>query len=210
MKKNKLFIIGLVTVFVALLSLTLVSSTFAKYVTTGTGSASARVAKWGFSPATIEFNDLFKESYTNVKSSVEGEKVIAPGTNGTATFAFGHDDTSGAPEVAYTLTVSTEGSSCDASIKNNKNIIWKLDNVACASWDDLLEKIAALAKNGKGTNEYEAGTLPTNFDGNAHTITWEWTFSADAEGDKADTNMGNATTLASVTLKITLTATQID
>ena len=35
MKKNKLFIAGLVTVFVALVSLTLVSSTWAKYTSNG-------------------------------------------------------------------------------------------------------------------------------------------------------------------------------
>lgn len=209
MKKNKLFIIGLVTVFVALLSLTLVSSTFAKYVTTGTGSASARVAKWGFSPATISFDNLFLESYDNVKSSTVGEKVIAPGTTGNATFAFGHDGTSGAPEVAYNLTVSTEGSEIADAIKNNANIKWKLDDGAYGTWDELLAAIKALSGDANGTKEYAAGTLPTNFDGNAHRITWEWKFSANDEGDEADTNMGNATELK-VTLKITVTATQID
>lgn len=210
MKKNKLFIIGLVTVFVALLSLTLVSSTFAKYVTTGTGSASARVAKWGFSSATIEFNDLFKESYTNVKSSVTGEKVIAPGTEGTATFAFGHDGTSGKPEVAYTLTVSTEGSDIANDIKNNTNIKWKLDDGAYGTWDELLAAIKALSGDANGTQEYAAGNLPAKLDGSTHTIAWIWEFSKDEAGDTADTDMGNATTLASVTLKITVTATQID
>lgn len=209
MKKNKLFIIGLVTVFVALLSLTLVSSTFAKYVTTGTGSASARVAKWGFSPATISFDNLFSDSYANVKSSDVNKKVIAPGTEGTATFTFGHDGTSGAPEVAYTLTVSTEGSEIADDIKNNANIKWKLDDGEYGTWDELLAAIKALSGETNGTQEYAAGTLPNKLDGTPHTIAWKWAFSANPEGDEADTAMGNATELK-VTLKITVTATQID
>lgn len=219
MKKNKLFIIGLVTVFVALLSLTLVSSTFAKYVTTGTGSASARVAKWGFKEVTMNLeNELFKNVYLtgtsetgtseNVKS---GAKVIAPGTEGSASFGFTYDKTGtvAAPEVAYTLTVSTEGSDIADEIKNNTNIKWKLDNGEFGTWDKLLAAIKALSGDTNGTKSYAAGELPTlNTDGKfMHTVKWIWEFGGN---DAADTSMGNAADLASVKLKITVTATQID
>ena len=47
MKKNKLFLLGLFVVFAAVLSLSLVSNTLAKYTTSDSGSDTARVAKWG-------------------------------------------------------------------------------------------------------------------------------------------------------------------
>ena len=46
MKRNKLFILGICTVMVALVSLSLVSGTWAKYTSTVSGSSAARVAKW--------------------------------------------------------------------------------------------------------------------------------------------------------------------
>lgn len=211
MKKNKLFIIGLVTVFVALLSLTLVSSTFAKYVTTGTGSASARVAKWGFKEVTMNLeSELFKDVYKtdeleNVKSAV---KVIAPGTEGSASFGFIYDATGvTTPEVAYNFTINATGN-CDETIKNNPSIKWYLDDTPY-SFDGLLDAIKALSGDSTGTKRYEAGTLPTlGADGNfMHTVKWVWEF--DGNDDK-DTAMGNATALAQVTLSIAVTATQID
>ena len=214
MKKNKLFIIGLVTVFVALLSLTLVSSTFAKYVTTGTGSASARVAKWGFKEVTMSLeNDLFKDVYKtgeseNVKSTA---KVIAPGTEGSASFGFTYDATGvTAPEVAYNFTIDATGS-CADEIKNNTSIKWYLDDTPY-SFDGLLAAIKALSGDSSGTKRYEAGTVPPLDTAGKfmHTVKWVWEFSKDAAGDAADTSMGNATTLAQVTLSITVTATQID
>ena len=48
MKKNKIFTLGLAIAFVFVLSLTLVSGTFAKYTSTVTGKDSAAVAKWAF------------------------------------------------------------------------------------------------------------------------------------------------------------------
>lgn len=212
MKKNKLFIIGLVTVFVALLSLTLVSSTFAKYVTTGNGSASARVAKWGFKEVTMNLeNDLFKKVYLtgtseNVKSTA---KVIAPGTEGSASFGFTYDKTGtiAAPEVAYKFTIEATGD-CDETIKNNPSIKWYLDE-AEYTFEGLLAAIKALSGNPTGTNTYEAGQLPTtDSDGKfMHTVKWVWEFDGN---DTGDTTMGNAAALAQVTLSITVTATQID
>lgn len=210
MKKNKLFIIGLVTVFVALLSLTLVSSTFAKYVTTGTGSASARVAKWGFKKVTMNLGtDLFNNIYTSTdgKESVKSTaKVIAPGTEGSASFGFTYDATGVTkPEVAYNFTIDATGT-CANEIKDNTSIKWYLDE-AEYTFDGLLAAIKALSGDPSGTKRYEAGTLPEDL---MHTVKWVWSFNVNETGDTADTDMGNAADLANVTLKITVTATQID
>ena len=68
MKKNKFFMLGIITVFVAILSLTFVSSTFARYTSQVSGTDSARVAiwKWSFTEdvqgtqSSLATIDLFK------------------------------------------------------------------------------------------------------------------------------------------------------
>lgn len=214
-----------------LLTTCVISGTFAKYVTSVDGTDSARVAKWGFTgESTITLDKLFKDTYQNngedtVKSSTD---VIAPGTSGEASFGFSYGGNSAvnAPEVAYQFKVDTTGSTCDDSIKNNENIVWSLDDHECKasddkkSWDVLLDKIQALQNNSENSNNYKPGELPTNFGSTTttHKVSWEWKFDdnsttkdeATNAQNKQDTGMGNAETLANVTLKITITATQID
>lgn len=234
MKKNKAMRLASALLVLTLLTTCAISSTFAKYVTKAEGTATARVAKWGFTQAaTIELDDLFKNAYSNddgvetVKSAVDEVDVIAPGTTNSATFGFTYGGETGitAPEVAYTFEISTTGSTCDDPIKNNTNIQWSLDGVLAkadgktdGSWDALLAAIEALDGN-KTDNKYEPNTLPEAFknaNANEHTVSWQWVFeTTTGEGqpatqDDTDTEMGNATDLADVTLKITVAATQVD
>ena len=212
MKKNKAMRLASALLVLTLLTTCAISSTFAKYVTKAEGQDTARVAKWGFTQeATIKLDELFKTAYDkNVQGAVD---VIAPGTTNSATFGFTYGGAAGAtaPEVAYTFTVSTDGSTCERSIKDNPNIQWKLDGGDWSSWDDLLAAIEALAGDNAG-NKYEAGTLPTAFGAtgdNTHTVSWQWKFDEN-DNDVTDTTMGNAPTLDNVTLKITVAATQVD
>ena len=220
MKKTKFMRAALLLLVLTLITSCFVGGTFAKYTTSAEGSDSARVAKWGFTEAaTIELNDLFKTAYdTTVSAQTD---VIAPGTTGSDTFQFtygGNTDVT-APEVAYTFVVSADESTCADSIKNNANIKWSLDGVLAkaddkteGSWDALIAAINALDGN-KPNDRYEPNTLPdafTTVGTNVHTVGWEWTFSTSEDADTTDTEMGNATDLANVTLKITVTATQID
>lgn len=230
MKKNKMMRTASGLLVATLLTTSIISGTFAKYVTTASGEDSARVAKWGFNDdASIELTDLFKDVYTNdnnnetVKSTTD---VIAPGTKGEANFKFtyGGDGKATAPEVAYTFKVDTTGSECDDSIKNNKNIVWKLDEGQWGTWDQLITAINALdgnveADTAKNTpaDYYAPNTLPTAFDvTKTHKVSWEWkfegtdTYDTDKSQDQYDTDMGNKTNLDKVTLKISVTATQID
>lgn len=145
-----------------------------------------------------------------------------------------------APEVDYTFSVSTAGSQCAISIQKNTNIKWYLDDELApayvstgeeadtsydeGSWNALLKAIEAL--DGDKT-KYDAGKLPEAFYGTPsdtnkkHTIGWKWAFDTEddtstteknemKDQDATDTAMGNADTLDNVTLKITITATQID
>lgn len=243
MKKNVMMRAASALGVAVLLSTCVISGTFAKYVTSSTGTSTAHVAKWGFeAPATISIDNLFTYTDSGVKSNDDGKVtgLIAPGTTNSAEFQFIYDTTSNnidKPEVAYTFTVSTTGSDCPDEIQNNPNIKWYFDgtitpaivnmadsskNKPQGSWESLLNQIKQLSGDFSGSCNYAAGTLPAsfysiNYDGaKKHTIGWEWAFEkdgTDAQKDAQnviDTALGNADALASVTLTITITATQID
>ena len=208
MRNNKMMRTAAGLLVATLLTSSVLFGTFAKYTSKSTGTDTARVARWGFNDTTsIEFDDLFKKSYDQ---NVTGEAdVIAPGTTNSAKFKFDYtgskNNAEKAPEVAYTFTVDTTGSSCDQTIQNNTSITWKLDNGKWGTWNELIAAIEALDGD---KAQYEAGTLPTEFTGTTeHEVAWKWEFDGN---DTEDTTMGNAETLANVTLKITVTATQID
>ena len=237
MKKNKVMRLASSLLVAALLTTSAVSGTFAKYVTSTTGTDTARVAYWGFKAqqeSSITLTNLFEKEYTNsstgtttVKSQNQAD-VMAPGTGSKESFSFVYVDYNKdgtqitAPEVDYTFTVSVDGSECDSDIKNNTNIQWKLDSGDWGTWDKLMTSIKSLSGDESGTKTYKAGELPTKFYGEEpdddieHTVYWQWVFETDTgDGqpdaqDKIDTAMGNAEDLADVTLKITVTATQID
>lgn len=211
MKKNKIMRFASALLVLAMLTTCVISGTFAKYTTNVEGTDTARVAKWGFkeAAASVTLDNLFKKTYDkNVEGAVD---VIAPGTTNSAQFGFTYDGT-GAPEVAYTFKIDTTGSVCADEIKNNPNIQWQLDGGTWGSWDELLTAIAAL--NTK--TDYAAGELPAAFSATVttHTVAWQWAFesagAAQAAQNTLDTKMGNKAALDAVTLKITVTATQID
>lgn len=232
MKKIKTMRFASVLLVLTLLSTCAISGTFAKYTTKAEGTDSARVARWGFTGGdSIVLTDLFKTAYDQNVQSNTG--VIAPGTTGSASFSFNYNDTQiNAPEVKYTFTISTEGSTIDESIKNNPNILWAVDD-KYGTWEDMLKAIASLAGN---TNDGDTATgsdntwtctgtfgpseLPHGFatTNTTHTVSWKWIFDENAKdketdtlnNDTGDTAMGNAADLANVTLKITATATQVD
>lgn len=221
MKKNKMMRAASALMVATLLTTSVISGTFAKYTTSANTQDSARVAVWGFQPTTINISNLFKNEYdSTVKSGdVYHYDVIAPGTTGSAIFGFTYGGSVDAPEVAYTFSVDTEGSSCSEFIENNPNILWKLDSGEWGKWEDLLSNIKGLSGNSSGTKEYAPGELPAAFNKTTyeHTVTWKWIFDENASNketttrntDTNDTEMGNDGT-AGVNLKITITATQKD
>lgn len=118
MKKNRVMRFASVILILTLLSTSVISGTFAKYVTTNSGSDTARVAKFG---VTIEVKDgegnvaeasdlkLFATSYATEDTAYEGElsvkssnqdRLVAPGTKGALSITI-----TGTPEVATRLAV---------------------------------------------------------------------------------------------------------
>ena len=229
--KNKFMRIAAVMLMLCLVTTCAISGTFAKYTTEATGEDTARVAYWGFTGenADIALTDLFKDTYsTDVKGAVD---VIAPGTTNSATFVFKYTDKSttvDAPEVAYQITVSTDGSECADAIKQNPNIVWKLGSTTFETttdaggttyaFDKLLAAIEALAGNAANGNTATAGVASYGPSADylpdittEQTITWEWIFDQAAGGedyDTGDTAMGNNPADLEVTIKITVNAVQ--
>lgn len=239
MKKNKMMRIASVLLVAVLLSTCAISGTFAKYTTSVNSKDNARVAYWGFQTSnSMDLDGFFDAAYDIVGdskkvASVDGADVIAPGTTSSATFAFAWDEEVSAygsnvavtgPEVAYTFTITVD-TVCDNLIKNNKNILWKLDTGEWGTFDALVASIKALSGEADGSADYQPNTLPAAFTANddLHTIEWKWiieganTYDLDDDPatpaltqDEYDTFMANAAELDDVSIKITITATQLD
>lgn len=187
MKKQRFFMLGIITVLVAVLSLTFVSSTFAKYTSTVTGNDSARVAKWawtytpGAEANTIKF-DLFNtvldsdgSAETDIKNA-DGT-IIAPGTQGSFELKFTNDSEVNAE---YSIKFNVENA-------NDIPVEFSTNNAHWGSLSDL----SAVVNMGEEASQ---------------TIYWRWVF----EGDNAkDTALGAAAT-ATVKVTATVTWTQVD
>ena len=227
MKKNTFMRLAAVLLVLTLLSTSVIGGTFAKYTTTVSSSDSARVAKWGFNTASIDFENLFAASYDNVKDGSDELAIIAPGTKGSASFKFENSLENVNPEVAYTFTVSTADSSCAEYIQNNANIQWALfegsqaqaeaaTNVSYGNWNQLISAIENLAGDGhtKGAKQYDVGEIPDMIDQD-YPILWQWTFDNSDDANAAATNdsfLGNQAVASDLvaTLKVTISAVQVN
>ena len=229
---------------VLMLALVLITScfvggTFAKYVTSGTGSDTARVAKFGVT-VTVENNTMFKTEYTtdaygtgitySVKSSND-DKLVAPGTkeDGTLTFSV-----TGTPEVAVNVKLDLvvtkdvflkEGTYADYTTADNTTdtfditgdytpVVFKLEKdgteVATGTLNNIKAYLDGVSKN------YDPNiNLSTVF--GIYTLSWEWAFEGN---DQADTLLGNlaagtatvdnAKYSTDIEFTLTATVTQID
>lgn len=220
MKRNRLFILGIVTVLVALLSLTLVSGTFAKYTSQATGSDSARVAKWSIKVGTTEIANATPQTiifdlFNTVKDTAgadeadvkvgSGETIVAPGTSGNFELVLTNES-----EVTAQLALAVDPAETD----NNIPLQFSVDGT---NWKDSL----ALALADVAVADLKLGftgnssALPTSKTVN---VQWRWVFEGTTEGahtgqtDVTDTDLGIAAQGTAPTYSVTLkvTATQVD
>lgn len=217
MKKNSSLRVAALLLALTLITSCFVGGTFAKYTTSVGDTATARAARWGFNANgnSIVLDNLFSAAYKNnkVKAANGTDLIIAPGTNGMAHFKFEYDNANGTngnvPEVAYNFTVDTTGSAC--SIPDGV-VRWSLNGDWYDTFDELLAAIKWLSGSPTGTQVYAANTLPNAFNGsNQHNIYWSWAFddtNNPGANDASDTAQG--IDLNGVTIKITITATQIN
>lgn len=193
MRKNRLFVLGIITMFVAILSLTLVSGTMARYTSTVSGDDSARVAKWKFTlndGSTSEdvtaddqytsfdlFNTIIDTKDGNPEDDVHTD-LIAPGTKGSFQIIITNGSEVNAEfSINFTSELKINGSADETYLP----IIFTLKVWNGADYDVVgaADKLSSLAVNGEDIqmNGGEAKYL----------VEWEWVFNGD---NGKDTNLG--------------------
>ena len=225
MKKGVFPRIAAVLMILTLLSTCVVCGTFAKYVTEGSTTATARVAKWGVTiaaQADDSTGNAFLKEYaadtegTGLTMSVSADTaVVAPGTSG----VLGTVGVSGTPEVAVMVTFGAPDSKQVLDLGDNWMVgadfycpliftvgETKIDGSTYESAEELEEAVATAIVD-KNTY-FEAGKdLSTAEVAGGVTIAWEWPISVN---DTNDTALGNAETPATITLNLSVTVEQVD
>ena len=191
--------------------------TFSKYVTSGKGSGTAKVAKWGYT-ASVDTTKLFGEEYKydatktastvngtganlTVKADTAGKNLVAPGTTGSMTFTVG-----GKAEVRALLSMGIDTHTYkDVVLKIKKNgdtdyteyhpIKWTLkkDGSTVAEAENVtLAKIAEKIHEDAINKTYGPNEELTS---TTYELSWAWAFEgagnvADLTIDQADTILG--------------------
>lgn len=202
MKNTKALKVVLVLALIAVIAIIALSGTYARYVSTSTGTDKARVAHWKVN-ATNEVSNLFADSYTHVVGKDGDTSVIAPGTSGTYTFSI-----TGSVETDYKLKINATGTDdINGAVTGYSPIKYTFQkNSETAktglTFDALLSEIN---KIDDGTTTHTAGSLPTD----TYTIGWAWAIDGD---DAKDTELGNlvSTSDKTVSLSVEVSATQVN
>ena len=233
MKTNTMMRVASVLLVAVLLSTCAISGTFAKYVTTESGSDSARVAKWGvvieaesfgMFDADYDVEDdqaTFEGEYSVSSAANDRDDLLAPGTKG----SFADIKITGTPEVAVDVKIV-------ATVDISEN--WKLDDgsfycpvvvtVGTKDFNGLDYQSATDFETAikeeidSKSSQYAPNTdLGAIYDNTNLDLSWEWAFE-DATGeeidqsDENDTYLGNLAVNADLTISIgvVITVTQIN
>ena len=206
------------------------SGTLAKYVTSGQGSDSARVAKFGV--AVTANGETFAETYktddgafAEVNSVISAGKdettgianVVAPGTAGNMSSITITGQPEVAVEVKYVVDTFELG---DNWADKNGNYYCPLqitigtetlDGATYTSADEF--ETAVKAKIQGFTAQYEANTDLSGADVAVPSVSWAWPFSTSDDNDIKDTYLGDQAAenkAATVELGMTVSVTQIN
>jgi len=212
-----------------------VGGTFAKYVTGGSGTDSARVAKFG---VTVTANGtMFAKEYatddqavvgTIAKSVISTDKVVAPGTKSNGDFVAA--TITGTPEVAVRVSYKLDIASLQLENWQDGNgfycpLVFKIKtsegNQAIIGTDYTSAdhmKAALVNAVAAYTKDYAPGTDLSGKAAETLAISWEWPFETGTDADKPannirDTFLGDeaaAGRAATVSLTLATTVTQID
>lgn len=226
MKKTKLMRAALLLLVLTLITSCFVGGTFAKYVTKGDSTDTARVAKWG---VTVEATGkTFAHEYTKddqnaapgmSKSVVSrtDDMVVAPGTSGSmATVKL-----SGTPEVAVSVNYTADFKVKGWTVKDGDNetfycpleiTVGKTTIKGAAYPNDQtgFEKAVNDAIAGCSKNYVANTTLADKEADDSLAVSWKWEFNGDDVKDTALGDLAAKDKAPTVTLAITTTVTQID
>ena len=222
MKKNKMMRLASTLLVAVLLTTSVISGTFAKYVTQDDGEDSARVAKWGVVVEAESFG-MFEANYETDDdtatftgdysvSSAADDDVLAPGTSG----EFVDIKITGIPEVAVDVDIVATVAVSDNWIVDGAFYCpvvvtvggEEISGLSYTSATVFAEAIKAKI-DGKSAQYAPNTNLATTYDTTNLDLAWAWAF----EGDNVkDTALGNAAVDADRTISIgvKITVTQID
>lgn len=217
MKKNVMMRVASIMLVLVLMSSSVISGTFAKYVTSGSATTSARVAKWGVT-FEADTDKLFKNEYNYVTTptglsstySVKATtKVVAPGTSGTGySFTTKHTD-GNAPEVSYLVTFKMDPATETVYLKEGGIFYYPVKYTLTVGAQDVIVDSNSLAAVKEAlekcqymydvdTNKYytrlEDSANWTEFTGAGAPeliLSWEWDFYVNDATDVKDTMLGN-------------------
>ncbi len=237
MKKNVMMRVASTLLVAVLLTTCTISGTFAKYTTSARSSDTARVAKFGVeitangSMFSEHYNDkaggnnIATEVTGSVESSVEGEKILAPGTKGTMASM----TLTGTPEVKVQVTYAGTVTLNDKWVAKQNDEASTTESYYCPlkvtvadetfyglNYSSAAEFKAAIEEKIKGyIKTYEAGTNLSGKGSESLTISWEWEFEGSNgtsvhRTDYADTYLGDAEQKGDITIAVTTTVTQVD
>lgn len=233
MKKNVMMRLASVLLIAVLISTSAISGTYAKYVTTESGSDNARVAKWGvvieaesFGMFTTDYEtDDDTASFTgdySVSSAVgDRDDVLAPGTEG----SFANISITGTPEVAVdvaivaTVDVSENWVDADDNFYCPVTVTVGGNNFCGLDYTSAADFAAAIKADIDGKSEqYAPNTnLAETYDNTNLDLAWAWAFenatgTENNQNDVKDTFLGDAAVSEDLTISIgvDITVTQID
>lgn len=194
-KKNRSIKVASILLGLTLATSCFVGGTFAKYATRGTGSDTARVAKFGVSVTAT--GETFAESYGDtayeyVVSGTGIEKVVAPGTSKDMASII----VTGKPEVKVKVSYDSEVSFndkwvdkdgnyyCPIMVRINNNTLKGEDYESIAEFKEAIEaKIAGYTKTYAPNTDLSAQGADTL------KVSWSWAF--EGASDENDTFLGD-------------------
>lgn len=233
MKKNFAMRIAACLLMVTMLSLCMVSYTYAKYTTAGSKADVAQVAKWGVY-VTNEFSDLFEEGYNTANAattdtatattltSVAKINMLAPGTADEQINAL---TIVGTPEVAvsvqYDIDVQLTNWSTDLTDDSTKLATEYCPLVIVVTIDGVpteFKKTGTVADLEKAIEDHINKLDTARYNPNTDlkktiSFSWSWAYEVDAATNVKDTALGNnaaAGKPATFYISLGVTVTQID
>ncbi len=215
MKKNKMLRMASALLVMVLLTTCMIGGTFAKYVTTGTGSDTARVAKWGVKVEST--GNAFAKEYATTDTAVSGTiaksvvtatgagadnaKLVAPGTSGNLL----DSSITGTPEVAVKVETTATLTLTGWTIKVDNGTGTEVDKEYCpiiitidgteykmgATTDETNHVYATIAAFQTAVNTALSKTknvaANTNLETDYdHNVAWKWDFAGDANTYQTD------------------------
>lgn len=196
MKKNTMMRVASALLVAVLMTTCAISGTFAKYISTGTGYDTARVAEWDIKLEGAEMANTFTfDLFNTVKDTAgadeedvkvgQNETIIAPGTSGSFEINLKNESEVDAKyAVAYTVT-------------NDDNIPVEFSVDGGATWNKNLTALNATDVALEMGDEADV------------TVEWRWTYFVDEATDTADTALGLDGD-ATIRVDATVTVTQVD